>query len=64
MQLTTGDHSFLYDPDADVVYINLAGQTESTDSELTPDDIIVRYNGEDVIGFTLLHASKRSGGAK
>jgi uncharacterized protein YuzE len=31
----------------------------ATDSELTEDDIIVRYDGEEVIGMTVLHASKR-----
>ncbi|CUS38199.1 hypothetical protein [Candidatus Nitrospira nitrificans] len=26
---------------------------------MTDDDVIVRYEGEEVIGFTVLHASKR-----
>ena len=26
---------------------------------MTNDDIIVRYEGEEVIGFTVLHAGKR-----
>jgi hypothetical protein len=33
---------------------------EATDSELGPDDIIVRYRGDEVIGLTILHASSRS----
>ena len=30
-----------------------------TDSELTDDDIILRYNGDEVIGVTILGASQR-----
>ena len=30
-----------------------------TDSELTDDDIIVRYAGDEIIGVTILHASQR-----
>ncbi len=31
----------------------------ATDSELSDDDIIIRYAGEEVIGLTILHASLR-----
>ena len=48
-----------YDSDADVLYVNYKKPNEATDSELTPDDIIVRYAGDEVIGFTVLHASQR-----
>ena len=47
------------DKDADVMYINFRKGTKATDSELTDDDIIIRYDGDDIIGFTVLHASKR-----
>jgi uncharacterized protein YuzE len=47
------------DKDADVMYINFRKGVNATDSELTDDDIIIRYAGEDIIGFTVLHASKR-----
>ena len=30
----------------------------ATDSELT-DDAILRYDGEEIVGITILHASKR-----
>jgi hypothetical protein len=39
---------------------NNRGGVEATDSELGPDDIIVRYRGDEVIGLTILHASRRS----
>ena len=49
-----------YDEPADVMYINFEPGVEATDSELVPDDIIVRYRGDEVIGLTILHASRRS----
>ena len=48
-----------YDPEADVLYLNFKKPATATDSELTDDDIIVRYEGDDVIGLTILHASTR-----
>jgi uncharacterized protein YuzE len=48
-----------YDAEADVLYINFKKPSRATDSEITDDDVIVRYEGDDVIGLTILHASKR-----
>lgn len=48
-----------YDAEADVLYINFKKPGRATDSELTEDDVIVRYEGEDIIGLTVLHASRR-----
>ncbi len=48
-----------YDAEADVLYINFKKPSHATDSELTDDDVIVRYEGEEVVGLTILHASKR-----
>jgi len=48
-----------YDAEADVLYINFKKPSHATDSELTDDDVIIRYEGEDIIGVTILHASKR-----
>ena len=49
-----------YDEEADVLYVHFGPQPRpATDSELTDDDIIVRYDGEEVIGITILHASQR-----
>ncbi|HEY0544218.1 MAG TPA: DUF2283 domain-containing protein [Pyrinomonadaceae bacterium] len=48
-----------YDADADVLYINFKKPGVATDSEFTEDDVIIRYEGEEVIGLTILHASKR-----
>ncbi|MBK7598443.1 MAG: DUF2283 domain-containing protein [Acidobacteria bacterium] len=48
-----------YDVEADVLYINFKKPSVATDSELTDDDVIIRYEDEEVIGLTILHASKR-----
>jgi uncharacterized protein YuzE len=48
-----------YDAEADVLYINFKKPGYATDSELTGEDVIIRYEGEEVIGLTILHASKR-----
>ena len=48
-----------YDEEADTLYINFKKPSHATDSELTDEDVIIRYEGEEVIGLTVLHASKR-----
>lgn len=55
-----GRHLWLsYDREADVLYVNFKKPSIATDSELTDDDVIIRYDGEEVVGLTILHASKR-----
>jgi len=48
-----------YDEEADVLYVNFKKPSHATDSELTDNDIIIRYEGDEVVGLTILHASKR-----
>ena len=48
-----------YDAEADTLYVNFKKPSHATDSEMTDEDDIIRYEGKDVIGFTVLHASKR-----
>jgi len=48
-----------YDAEADVLYINFKKPSCATDSEITDADVIVRYEGEEVVGLTILHASTR-----
>ena len=53
-----------YDSEADVLYVNFKKPSHADDSELTDDDIIIRYERGEVVGLTILNASKRtSGGA-
>jgi uncharacterized protein YuzE len=48
-----------YDQEADVLYVNFKKPAHAEDSELTDDDVIVRYDKGQVVGMTFLHASKR-----
>jgi len=48
-----------YDAEADSLYVNFKKPSHATDSEMTDDDVIIRYEGEEIIGFTVLHAGKR-----
>ena len=56
-------HGYLwssYDAEADVLYINFKKPSVATDSELTDDDVIIRYEGDEIIGLTILHVSQRT----
>ena len=48
-----------YDKEADVLYLSFKKPSHADDSELTDDDMIIRYEGDEVVGITVLHASKR-----
>lgn len=52
---------YSYDEEADVLYLNFKKPSHADDSELTKDDIIIRYEEGEIIGITVLHASKRKG---
>ena len=58
-QATWGYPWTSYDAEADVLYVNFKKPSHATDSELTNDDVIIRYEGQEIIGLTILHASKR-----
>jgi uncharacterized protein YuzE len=48
-----------YDRQADVVYVSFKKPGHATGSELTDDDVILRYEGGSLVGLTILHASRR-----
>ncbi len=48
-----------YDTEADTLYVNFKKPSHATDSEITDDDVIIRYEDNQVVGFTILHASQR-----
>jgi len=50
---------YSYDEEADVLYLNFKKPSHADDSEMTDDDIIIRYEKGNVVGITILHASKR-----
>jgi uncharacterized protein YuzE len=56
-------HGYLwssYDAEADVLYVNFKKPARATDSKMTDDDILIRYEGDEIIGLTILHAGKRA----
>ncbi|NOZ57457.1 MAG: DUF2283 domain-containing protein [Calditrichaeota bacterium] len=48
-----------YDEEADVLYVNFKKPSHADDSELTDDDIVIRYEKGEIVGITILNASKR-----
>jgi len=53
------DIDVFYDRDRDVLYISFGGVREADDSELTGNDVVVRYRKGEVVGVTVLEFSKR-----
>lgn len=47
-----------YDEEADVLYLHFEKPNYADHSELTDDDIIIRYENSKVIGVTILNASQ------
>ncbi|MDB9390739.1 DUF2283 domain-containing protein [Microcystis aeruginosa] len=48
-----------YDAKADVLYINFYQPSlPADDSELTDNDVIIRYQGDKIIGLSILNVSK------
>ena len=48
-----------YDREGDVLYLHFTKPNRADDSEMTDDDIIIRYEKGEVIGLTILNVSKR-----
>ncbi len=49
---------FDYDKEADVLYISFKRPQRATDSEMIENGIILRYRNNDIVGITILDASK------
>lgn len=49
-----------YDEEADVLYLHFKKPNNADDSEMTDDEIIIRYENSEIIGVTILNASKRN----
>ena len=52
-----------YDREADVLYISFQRPQKATDSEMLENGVILRYQGDKIIGLTILDASKREKGS-
>ena len=48
-----------YDNEADVLYVHFKKPNHADDSEMTEDEIIIRYENKEIIGVTILNASQR-----
>lgn len=48
-----------YDKEADVLYINYKKPQHASDSEMMKDGVLLRYRDDELVGITLLDASKR-----
>ena len=48
-----------FDEEADVLYISFRKPQHTTDSEMREDGIIIRRDGDQVVGLTILEASQR-----
>ncbi|MBI5215520.1 MAG: DUF2283 domain-containing protein [Ignavibacteriae bacterium] len=59
LRLPHGRMSFDYDKEADVLYISFKRPQKATTSEMLKEGILIRYRGKEVVGLTVLDASKR-----
>jgi uncharacterized protein YuzE len=59
VRLTPDKVDVEYDESSDVLYIAFSPETAADDSELTDNDVLIRYKGNKIIGLTVLHFSER-----
>ena len=48
-----------YDKEADVLYISFKRHQKATDSEMLENGVLLRYKEDELVGITILDASKR-----
>jgi uncharacterized protein YuzE len=60
-QSPQGNVWLYYDIEADTLYVNFKKPNPATDSDLTDNDVIIRYEEGEIVEFTILHASQRKG---
>ena len=48
-----------YDKEADTLYMHFKKPNHADHSEMTEDEIVIRYEDNEIIGLTFLNASKR-----
>ncbi len=47
-----------YDKEADVLYISFKRPQRATDSEMLDNGVLLRYKDDELVGLTILEASK------
>lgn len=55
---------FDFDEEADVLYVSFERPQGATDTEFTEDGVLLRYRGDQLVGVTILNASKRGAGRR
>jgi uncharacterized protein YuzE len=58
LKLPTSNIWTSFDSEADVLYLNFKKPSHADDSELTDQDILIRYEKGEIVGVTILHASR------
>jgi uncharacterized protein YuzE len=53
-----------YDVEGDVLYLSFAMPQQATDSVMGEDGNVYHYRDEQLVGVTILHASKRAQDAR
>lgn len=48
-----------YDAEVDTLYVHYKKPNQADRSEITDDDVIVRYQNDEIVGLTIMNASKR-----
>jgi len=59
VRLTPESVDVEYDEKGDALYIAFSKDTVADESEITDNDVVVRYKGNRIIGLTVLHFSER-----
>lgn len=49
---------FDYDEEADVLYVSFRKPQQATDTEMVDDDILLRKRNGNLVGVTIMHASR------
>jgi uncharacterized protein YuzE len=59
LQLHQNNIWLSYDEEADVLYLSFKKPSHADDSELLDNDVIVRYENDEIVGMTVMNASKK-----
>ena len=60
LKLPVREYHVDYDREADVLYISFERPQKATDTREEGNGILVRYRGRDIVGVTVLNASRRT----
>jgi uncharacterized protein YuzE len=58
LKLPTSNIWASLDSEADVLYLNFKKPSHADESELTDQDVLIRYEKGEIVGVTILHASR------